>query len=544
MRITNSMLSNNFLRDMRTNLNKLSTIQTQMATGKQINRPSDDPAKASKIMKMYSEIDANKQYNTNIKNTSNWLDVTDTTLDRVGKVIGRIDELLVSTGGAATDVNSRSAIKDEINQRVEELSQLLNTSFDGKYIFGGTSGTTKPAGIKNVAENSNLICNKNPKVVAELTAGTMTSATVLKTDMSAATLGIDKFTIDGNEIEVDWSTLLTEPQKLQIKTDLTDASTETLSSIKDNLVSAINSAIDNSGKNVSHVTGYLDTDGKMVLKSGDVGTKSEVRLTTTPVVATSIGAIILSDKPGEVSEASNIGTSIYSGKTIADTDTFNMSLNGISMIVGTTTEITKGTTNMADAAANLAININKAIDDSNGSKTIGQPGYTQQVTVKATADGTFEITSPSGAITFFDDTGKTSAKDLGLSVAVKDKLLVEVSQGVTMDYNITASQIINYGTGDNNLMKLLSNITSHLDSTNSNVAKKLTNEDLEGIQKAMSNVLKLRSEIGAKQNRMESAETINSDQNMNMTEILSATEDIDITEKAMEYATMQTIYMA
>ena len=38
----------------------------------------------------------------------------------------------------------RKAIKDEINQKVGEISQILNTSFDGKYIFGGTSGTNKP----------------------------------------------------------------------------------------------------------------------------------------------------------------------------------------------------------------------------------------------------------------------------------------------------------------------------------------------------------------------------------------------------------------
>ncbi|MGH4141110.1 flagellar hook-associated protein FlgL [Clostridium sp.] len=308
MRVTNQMLSNNFLRDMRTNLNNLSTIQTQMSTGKQINKPSDDPAKASKIMQMYTEMDANKQYNSNIKNTANWLDVTDTTLDNVGKVIGRIDELLVSTGGAATDVNSRKAIKDEINQRVEELSQLLNTSFDGKYIFGGTNGASKPTGAAKY----------------------------------------------------------TDPTK-----------------------------------NVEDI---------------------ELSLTATT------------------------------------------------------------------------------------------------------------------------DPEKTQSES---------KLLVEVSQGVTMDYNITASQVINYGAVDptdpespKDLMELLGNITTHLNSTDPTVTKNLTSADLAGIQKAMSNVLKLRSEVGAKQNRMESAETINSDQNLNMTEILTATEDIDITEKAMEYATMQTIYMA
>lgn len=403
MRVTNQMLSNNFLRDMRTNLSNLSTIQNQMASGKQINKPSDDPAKASKIMQMYSEIDANKQYNSNIKNTSNWLDVTDTTLDHIGKVIGRIDELLVSTGGSANDLNSRKAIKDEINQRVQELSQLINTSFDGKYIFGGTDGTSKPVGTgKDTLGNDELVCST--KVV---------------------------------------------------------------------------------GKTI---------DGKM----------------------------------------------IYSGKKVEAGKEFNISINGgdpitvaiLAATPPTTDGIKNKETTMEQAAKILETSINTVITKES-----------DKVEVTATAEGSFTIT-PSGNITFSDAGSLTAAKDLGL-IQGPDMLLVEVSQGVIMDYNITASQVINYGTGaGENLMKLLEGITSHLDSTNPEDIKSLTDGDLKGIQDVMTNVLKLRSEVGAKQNRMESAESRNTDQNLNMTEILTATENIDITEKAMEYATMQTIYMA
>jgi len=394
---------------MRTNLSNLSTIQNQMASGKEINKPSDDPAKASKIMQMYSEIDANKQYNSNIKNTSNWLDVTDTTLDHIGKVIGRIDELLVSTGGSANDLNSRKAIKDEINQRVQELSQLINTSFDGKYIFGGTDGASKPVGTgKDVLGNDELVCST--KVVGET------------------------------------------------------------------------------------------IDGKMT----------------------------------------------YSGKTVNAGSIFNISINGgVPIQVATTPDIKSGTTTMAEAAETLQTNINTAITNANSTagKTVGQVGFIEATKVTATADGSFTI-SPSGNITFSDAGASTPAKDLGL-IQGPDMLLVEVSQGVIMDYNITASQVINYGTGvGENLMKLLEGITSHLDSTKPEEIKALANGDLKGIQDVMTNVLKLRSEVGAKQNRMESAESRNTDQNLNMTEILTATENIDITEKAMEYATMQTIYMA
>ncbi|MCB2340743.1 flagellar hook-associated protein FlgL [Clostridium estertheticum] len=320
MRVTNKMLSNNFLRDMRTNLTNLSKIQSQMDTGKEITKASDDPLKTSRIMQMYSEIDANKQYNSNIKNTTNWLDTTDAALSQVGNVCGRIEELLGKAGDAGYGIDQKQAIKDEINQKIQEVSQILNTSFDGKYIFGGTRGTTKPTETKSIdgvnGSNSQLVYSE----------------------------------IGGGEL------VLPNP---------------------------------------------LDP-------------------------------------------------------TATDNSTVQ---------------------------------------------------YNQ----------------------------------------INSKLLVEVSQGVTMDYNITASQIINYGTGADagkNLMGLLGDITKHLDSTDANDIKALNNADLDGIQKAMTNVLKLRSEVGAKQNRMESAQTRNEDQNFNMTEILSSTEDIDITEKTMEYATMQTVYMA
>ncbi|MBW9154974.1 flagellar hook-associated protein FlgL [Clostridium tagluense] len=418
MRVTNKMLSNNFLRDMRTNLTNMSRIQGQMTSGKEITKASDDPFKSSRIMQMYSDIDSNKQYNSNIKNSINFLDTTDTALSHVGNVVGRVEELLVSAGNGTYSSEQRQAIKDEINQRIQEVSQILNTNFDGKYIFGGTDGTSKPVGTgKDTSGNDELICST--KVV---------------------------------------------------------------------------------GKPI---------DGKMT----------------------------------------------YSGTTVDANKTFSISINGeVPMkTVTLNAAITSGTTTMDQAADILQTSIKTTIDAENVGKVPTDAGYIQPVTVKATGDGAFNIT-PSGTVTFSEDatvapptppaTQTTPAKDLGL-IQGSDKLLVEVSQGVTMDYNITASQIINYGTGANeNLMKLLGNITSHLDSAEANDIKALTNTDLEGIQKVTTNILKLRSEVGAKQNRMESAETRNEDQNFNMTEILSATEDIDITEKTMEYATMQTVYMA
>ena len=66
MRITNKMLSNNFLSDMNVNLQNLSKLQHQMSTLKQFSSPSDDPIKVARAMQLHTDINTNKQYNVNI----------------------------------------------------------------------------------------------------------------------------------------------------------------------------------------------------------------------------------------------------------------------------------------------------------------------------------------------------------------------------------------------------------------------------------------------------------------------------------------------
>lgn len=121
-------------------------------------------------------------------------------------------------------------------------------------------------------------------------------------------------------------------------------------------------------------------------------------------------------------------------------------------------------------------------------------------------------------------------------------LSTEISQGVIMDYNVTVADIMNYPTDKNyDVMSLLSDITNNLVSAD---IEKVIGENLDEIDKVLSNILSLRAEVGAKQNRMESAKSKNEDDSFNMTDILSRNEDIDFTEKTIQYATAQTIYQA
>jgi flagellar hook-associated protein 3 len=134
---------------MKKNLNNMKTLQNQLSSGKTIQKASENPYTASRSMQINTEISYNKQYSENIKDTSNWLDTTDTALSQMGNVFGRVETLLVNAGNGAYGQDERTAIQDEIKEKVNELSQILNTSFDGSYIFGGTKTGSKPTTVVN-----------------------------------------------------------------------------------------------------------------------------------------------------------------------------------------------------------------------------------------------------------------------------------------------------------------------------------------------------------------------------------------------------------
>ncbi|MFW2487070.1 flagellar hook-associated protein FlgL [Clostridium chromiireducens] len=184
-RITNSMLSTNYLRNMNRNMSNMKMLQNQLASGKEINKASDNPYKAGRSMQLHTEISYNKQFNENIKDTSNWLDTTDTALSQMGDVFGRIETLLVNAGNGAYGNDEKAAIQDEIKEKVNELSQILNTSFDGSYIFGGTKTGSKPTTVVDGAlqyadKDGNGMGNSGDVTAYKKVDGTITIVNNLK----------------------------------------------------------------------------------------------------------------------------------------------------------------------------------------------------------------------------------------------------------------------------------------------------------------------------------------------------------------------------
>lgn len=143
MRVTQSMLSNNMLRNLSTSYNKMGKLQEQLSSGKKVNRPSDDPVVVMKGMGYRMQVDKVATYQKNLGEVNNWLDSSDDALDGVGQVLHRAKELVTNAAntGAMTS-EDREKIKIELEQLQQQIHDLANTKVGDKYIFSGTKTDT------------------------------------------------------------------------------------------------------------------------------------------------------------------------------------------------------------------------------------------------------------------------------------------------------------------------------------------------------------------------------------------------------------------
>lgn len=147
MRITNRSIMSNYLIDVQNNLQNMDRLSKQLDTQKQVNKISDDPFKTVKILNIQNEIQNAEKYNYNCDEITGWLDITDEALDRISNLSSDIKTRLTSISGVFGK-NEIAAIRSDVNEKIKQIGESLNTTYAGKYIFGGQLTDTPPIDTK------------------------------------------------------------------------------------------------------------------------------------------------------------------------------------------------------------------------------------------------------------------------------------------------------------------------------------------------------------------------------------------------------------
>jgi flagellar hook-associated protein 3 FlgL len=144
MRVTAGMAQRHVLADLRRVQERLADAQSRVSSGKQIEKPSDDPLGAERAVRLRSEIAATDAYGTAVDESKSWLDATDSALSSINDIVQTARELTVQAANGATTPAARQSIKVQIDALTEQLKTTLNGAYDGRYIFSGTATDTPP----------------------------------------------------------------------------------------------------------------------------------------------------------------------------------------------------------------------------------------------------------------------------------------------------------------------------------------------------------------------------------------------------------------
>ncbi|APH03576.1 flagellar hook-associated protein FlgL [Bacillus weihaiensis] len=147
MRVTQSMLAANSLKNLSKSYSNMGKYQDQLATGKKINRPSDDPVVAIKGMFYRTNLTEVEQYKRNLNEGYQWMESSEQGIEHATQVTQRIRELLVQGNNGSNSTEDLKAIAVEIGQLKEDLAGVANTQVAGRYIFNGTKTDSKPVTI-------------------------------------------------------------------------------------------------------------------------------------------------------------------------------------------------------------------------------------------------------------------------------------------------------------------------------------------------------------------------------------------------------------
>lgn len=123
----------------------ISLLQQQIATGRRIYTPADDPTAAARAIEVGQSDAMNTQYASNRTAVISALSIEDATLQNVGNLYQSMRSVITAAGNLVLSDAERQAMASDLQGQLSELIGLANsTDGAGTYLFSGFQGTTKP----------------------------------------------------------------------------------------------------------------------------------------------------------------------------------------------------------------------------------------------------------------------------------------------------------------------------------------------------------------------------------------------------------------
>jgi flagellar hook-associated protein 3 FlgL len=144
MRVTFGHISHGVQSHINKNLEVVDKYQRQLASGRRLNRPSDDPVAASNALDVRTSKSSATQYRRNVDDSQAYLATVDSTVASSNEILQRARELAIQGSNDTMTPENRKHLLEEAKSLFEQLAAIANTTFRGEYLFSGTNTQEAP----------------------------------------------------------------------------------------------------------------------------------------------------------------------------------------------------------------------------------------------------------------------------------------------------------------------------------------------------------------------------------------------------------------
>lgn len=144
MRISTSQIHHQALIAILDQQSSTSKTQLQIATGRRILTPADDPVGAARVLALSQSVSVTEQFQANIDAAESKLQLEESALGSVTNILQRVRELALQGNNDTNTANDRDSIAVEVREMLDELFRLANSQDEaGEYLFSGFKTQTQ-----------------------------------------------------------------------------------------------------------------------------------------------------------------------------------------------------------------------------------------------------------------------------------------------------------------------------------------------------------------------------------------------------------------
>ena len=144
MRITDTVLHQNFINNLAFATERLYESETKVLTNKRINKPSDAPVDVMTDLALRTKLSEIEQYQRNISQANTLLQNSESVVSQLVEVFQRLNELSVQGASDSYGPSDKQSISYEVNQLLEQIVNFANNRTESTYIFSGTNSDVAP----------------------------------------------------------------------------------------------------------------------------------------------------------------------------------------------------------------------------------------------------------------------------------------------------------------------------------------------------------------------------------------------------------------